>query len=101
VSPEFESDQPEVMQRIKETMACWEKAKETIRSFDAVTLYEVRTPQGIWHSAKEEVDANDLRALIGINRDIPIVVAEDDSRRRTMDEKEKLKLNPTKPLVIR
>jgi len=87
----------EMTQRIKDTMDCWEKAEKTINAFDPVAIYEVRTPAGIWYSVKEEVDAQYLSELVGIDQ---VYLVEEDGSSRKLRKDEKLKLDSAKPITV-
>ena len=91
----------EVIQRIEDTITCWEKAENTIMSFEPVTWYEVRTPVGIWFSDKQEVDAKYLRELVGINQDRPVFLVKEGGGSKELGEDEKFMLDQMKPITIR
>lgn len=94
------ADATAVQKRVADVAGCWKRAEEAIAAAEPVTMYEIRTRDCIWYTDKQEVDADYLRALVGINHNVDVCIVANDGPDRTLANGEKLLLDAQRPTLI-
>ncbi len=86
--------------RVHDVVAAWTRAETAITEFVPQDVYEVRSALGIFRTDREVIDMAYLRDLLGLNRDIPMILIDDKGHKRTLKADEKLRLSKTKPIRV-